>query len=146
MKKLVITSNNTIVLGEQIIANESLPKQTEQFVFYKNNLMTALEERMDQCLHDLSIAIKEDKIVQVTKHVITFVYASGVYHKFFIPSYLAMEKALATLSELNNQITVSEFAKKFTKPEINQMKKALVDYEAYWSDTCSALEEIEMMK
>lgn len=66
---------------------------------------------------------------------------------FNIPSFQAMEKAVEKLQELSAEgvicIPCETMAKKFIHPELNQMKKAIVSHFGHWSDSASALEELE---
>lgn len=112
--------------------------------------MCALEQRMDACINALHEAEEMDLVTQVTEHQVFYVDKSQSVRAFNIPSFEAMENAVKKLQELAKNevacIPCETMAKDFTLVELNQMKKAIVSHFERWSDTASALEELETYK
>lgn len=147
MKSIKIIDGKVCIVKE-ITANNSLPTIQRQLLFSVEQLLQALEKRMDECINALHEAEEADLITQVTECQVFYVDKNQSVRAFNIPSFQAMEKAVEKLQELSAEGTVcipcETMAKKFIHPELNQMKKAIVSHFGHWSDTASALEELEV--
>ena len=109
-----------------------------------DDLIKAVEQRIKACNDALLEAYKEERIYEVT-HVSVF-YLGGQYNK---PSMDAMGNALRILRNMQDQgiemITGKDF-KLFDIQQLNQMKKAVVNFYSGWSDVASLIEYHELMK
>lgn len=146
MKQIKVIDGKVCIVKE-ITANNSLPIINCELLFGVEELLHALEQRMDHCISALHKAVEENLVTQVTEHQVFYIDKNQSVRAFNIPSYEAMEKAVQKLKELaaNEVICIpcETMAKDFTCVELNQMKKAIVSYFECWSDTASALEELE---
>lgn len=139
-----------VCIVKEIAPNTSLPTIKRELFFSVEQLLHALEERMDRCINALHEAEENDLITQVTEHQVFYVDKSQSVRAFNIPSFEAMEKAVEKLKELAANevacIPCETMAKNFNRIQLNQMKKAIVSYFECWSDSASALEELETYK
>lgn len=146
MKSIKIIDGKVCIVKE-VTANNSLPTIQRQLLFSVEQLLQALEKRMDECINALHEAEEADLITRVTECQVFYVDKSQSVRAFNIPSFQAMESAVKKLQELDaNEIACipcETMAKDFTRVELNQMKKAIVSHFGHWSDTASALEELE---
>lgn len=139
-----------VCIVKEITPNTSLPTIKRELLFSVEQLLCALEKRMDQCINALHEAEQMDLVTEVTECQVFYVDKSQSVRAFNIPSFEAMESAVKKLKELAAIevacIPCEAMAKDFTRVELNQMKKAIVSYFERWSDTASALEELETYK
>lgn len=149
MKQIKIIDGRVCIVKE-ITANISLPTIKRELLFSVEQLLCALEKRMDSCINALHEAEEMDLITQVTECQVFYIDKNQSVRAFNIPSFEAMESAVKKLQELDANevayIPCETMAKDFTRVELNQMKKAIVSHFGHWSDTASALEELEMYK
>jgi hypothetical protein len=149
MKSLKVIDGKVCIVKE-ITANTSLPTIKRELLFSVEQLLRALEERMDSCINALHEAEENDLVTEVTECQVFYVDKSQSVRAFNIPSFEAMESAVKKLKELAAIevacIPCEAMAKDFTRVELNQMKKAIVSHFERWSDTASALEELETYK
>lgn len=149
MKSIKVIDGKVCIIKE-ITPNNSLPTIKRELLFSVENLLCALEQRMDACINALHEAEEMDLVTEVTECQVFYVDKSQSVRAFNIPSFEAMEKAVQKLKELAANevacIPCETMAKDFTRVELNQMKKAIVSYFERWSDTASALEELETYK
>lgn len=146
MKSLKVIDGKVCIVKE-ITANPSLPTIKRELLFSVEQLLCALEQRMDHCINALHEAIEMDLVTQVTECQVFYIDKNQSVRAFNIPSFDAMERAVNKLKELDAHevacIPCETMAKDFTRVELNQMKKAIVSRFGHWSDTASALEELE---
>ena len=146
MKSIKIIDGKVCIVKE-ITANNSLPTIQRQLLFSVEQLLQALEKRMDECINALHEAEEADLITRVTECQVFYVDKSQSVRSFNIPSFQAMENAVKKLQELDANevacIPCETMAKDFTRVELNQIKKAVTSYFGRWSDSASALEELE---
>ena len=146
MKSIKIIDGKVCIVKE-ITANNSLPTIQRQLLFSVEQLLQALEKRMDECINALHEAEEADLITRVTECQVFYVDKSQSVRSFNIPSVQAMENAVNKLQELDANevacIPCETMAKDFTRVELNQIKKAVTSYFGRWSDSASALEELE---
>jgi hypothetical protein len=146
MKSLKVIDGKVCIVKE-ITANTSLPIIKRELLFSVEQLLCALEQRMDHCINALHEAVEADLVTQVTECLIFYIDKNQSVRAFNIPSFDAMERAVNKLKELDAHevayIPCETMAKDFTRVELNQMKKAIVSHFGHWSDTASALEELE---
>ena len=146
MRSLKIIDGKVCIVKE-ITANTSLPTIKRELLFSVEQLLCALEQRIDHCVNALNEAIEMDLVTQVTECQVFYIDQNQSVRAFNIPSFDAMESAVKKLQELVAIevacIPCETMAKDFTRVELNQMKKAIVSYFERWSDTASALEELE---
>jgi hypothetical protein len=139
-----------VCIVKEITANVSLPSIKRELLFSVEQLLCALGQRMDHCLNALHEAVEADLVTQVTECQVFYIDKNQSVRAFNIPSFEAMERAVKKLQELNaNEVAYIPFetmAQDFTRVELNQMKKAIVSRFGHWSDTASALEELETYK
>ena len=149
MRSLKVIDGKVCIVKE-VTANTSLPTIKRELLFSVEQLLCALEQRMDHCVNALNEAIEMDLVTQVTECQVFYIDKSQSVRTFNIPSFDAMENAVKKLQELAANevayIPCETMAKDFTRVELNQMKKAIVSYFERWSDTASALEELETYK
>lgn len=149
MRSLKVIDGKVCIVKE-VTANTSLPTIKRELLFSVEQLLCALEQRMDHCVNALNEAIEMDLVTQVTGCQVFYIGKNQSVRAFNIPSFEAMERAVKKLQELDaNEIAYipcETMAKDFTRVELNQMKKAIVSYFECWSDTASALEELETYK
>lgn len=149
MKSIKLIDGKVCIVKE-ITANNSLPTIQRQLLFSVEQLLQALEKRMDECINALHEAEEADLITRVTECQVFYMDKNQSVRAFNIPSFQAMENAVKKLQELDANevacIPCETMAKDFTRAELNQMKKAIVSHFGHWSDTASALEELEMYK
>ena len=149
MKSLKIIDGKVCIVKE-VTANSSLPTIKRELLFSVEQLLQALEKRMDECINALHEAEEADLITRVTECQVFYVDKNQSVRAFNIPSFQAMESAVKKLQELDTNevscIPCETMAKDFTRVELNQMKKAIVSHFGHWSDTVSALEELETYK
>ena len=149
MKSIHIIDGKVCIVKE-ITANNNLPTIKRELLFSIEQLLCALEQRMDACINALHEAEQMDLVTDVTEHQVFYIDKSQSVRTFNIPSFEAMKKAVKKLQELAANevayIPCETMAKDFTRVELNQMKKAIVSYFERWSDTASALEELETYK
>lgn len=149
MKSIKVIDGKVCIVKE-ITPNNSLPTIKRELLFSVEHLLRALEDRMDSCINALHEAEEMGLITQVTEHQVFYVDKSQSVRTFNIPSFEAMEKAVQKLTELAaNEVACIPYetmARDFDSRQLNQMKKAIVSYFERWSDTASALEELEMYK
>lgn len=109
-----------------------------------DDLIKAVEQRIKACNDALLEAYKEERVYEIT-HV-SVLYLGGQYNK---PSMDAMENALKVLRNMRVQgiemITGKDF-KFFDVQQLNQIKKAVVNFYSGWSDVASLIEYHELMK
>lgn len=136
-----------VCLVKEVTANISLPTIKRELLFSVEQLLCALEQRMDHCVNALHEAVEKDLVTQVTECQVFYIDKDQSVRAFNVPSFEAMERAVKKLQELNvNEVACipcETMAKDFTLVELNQMKKAMVSHFGRWSDTASALEELE---
>lgn len=146
MKSLKVIDGKVCIVKE-ITANTSLPIIKRELIFSVEQLLRALEERMNSCINALHEAEEMDLVTEVTDCQVLYVDKSQSVRIFNIPSFESMESAVKKLKELAAIevacIPCETMAKDFTRVELNQMKKAIVSRFGHWSDTASALEELE---
>lgn len=146
MKSIHIIDGKVCIVKE-VTANNSLPTIKRELLFSVEQLLQALEKRMDECINALYEAVEADLVTQVTEYQVFYVDKNQSVRSFNIPSFQAMEKAAKKLQELGANevayIPCETMVKDFTRVELNQMKKAIVSHFERWSDTASALEELE---
>lgn len=146
MKSLKVIDGKVCIVKE-ITANPSLPTIKRELLFSVEQLLCALEQRMDHCINALHEAEEMDLVTQVTECQVFYIDKNQSVRAFNIPSFQAMEQAVKKLQELDAHevacIPCETMAKDFTRVELNQMKKAVVSRFGHWSDTASALEELE---
>ena len=139
-----------VCIVKEITANNSLPAIESNLLFSAEQLLCALEQRMDRCINALHEAEERGLITKVTDCQVFYLDKNQIVRAFNIPSFQAMEKAAKKLQDLISDevvgIPCETMAKNFTYVELNQMKKATVSYFKCWSDTASALEELETYK
>lgn len=149
MKQIKVIDGKVCIVKE-ITANTSLPTIKRELLFSVEQLLCALEKRMDECINALNTAEEMDLITQVTECQVFYIDKDQSVRTFNIPSFEAMESAVKKLKELAAIevacIPCETMARDFTHVELNQMKKAIVSYFGHWSDTASALEELETYK
>lgn len=149
MKQIKVIDGKVCIVKE-IIANHSLPTIKRELLFSVEQLLCALEQRMDHCINALHEAEQMDLVTEVTECQVFYVDKSQSVRAFNIPSFEAMESAVKKLQQLDANevacIPCETMAKDFTRVELNQMKKAIVSHFGHWSDTASALEELEVYK
>ena len=136
-----------VCLIKEVTANVSLPTIKRELLFSVEQLLCALEKRMDECVNALNEAVEKDLVTKVTECQVFYIDKDQSVRAFNVPSFEAMERAVKKLQELNvNEVACipcKTMAKDFTLVELNQMKKAMVSHFGRWSDTASALEELE---
>lgn len=146
MKSIKLIDGKVCIVKE-ITANNSLPTIQRQLLFSVEQLLQALEKRMDECINALHEAEEADLITRVTECQVFYVDKNQSVRAFNIPSFEAMENAVKKLQELDANevacIPCETMAQDFTRVELSQMKKAIVSRFGHWSDTASALEELE---
>lgn len=146
MRSLKIIDGKVCIVKE-VTANTSLPTIKRKLLFSVEQLLCALEQRMDHCVNALNEAIEMDLVTQVTECQVFYIDKNQSVRAFNIPSFDAMENAVKKLKELDANevacIPCETMAKDFTRVELNQMKKAIVSRFGHWSDTASALEKLE---
>lgn len=149
MKSIKLIDGKVCIVKE-ITANNSLPTIQRELLFSVEQLLQALEQRMDECINALHEAEEADLITQVTECQVFYIDKNQSVRGFNIPSFQAMERAVKKLKELDANevacIPCETMAKDFTHGELNQIKKAIVSHFERWSDTASALEELEVYK
>ena len=136
-----------VCIVKEITANTSLPTIKRELLFSVEQLLCALEERMDACINALHEAEQMDLVTEVTECQVFYIDKNQSVRAFNITSFEAMERAVKKLQQLDAHevacIPCETMAKDFTRVELNQMKKAIVSRFGHWSDTASALEELE---
>lgn len=146
MKQIKVIDGKVCIIKE-ITANNSLPAVKRELLFSVEQLLYALKQRMGHCINALHEAEEMELITQVTEHQVFYIDKNQSVRAFNIPSFEAMERAVKKLQELDANevacIPCETMAKDFTRVELNQMKKAIVSRFGHWSDTASALEELE---
>ena len=146
MKSIKLIDGKVCIVKE-ITANNSLPTIKRELLFSVEQLLQALEKRMDECINALHEAEKADLVTQVTECQVFYIDKNQSVRAFNIPSFQAMERAVKKLQEMDADgvayIPCETMAKKFLHPELNQLKKAIVSHFGHWSDSASALEELE---
>jgi hypothetical protein len=149
MKSIKLIDGKVCIVKE-VTANFSLPTIQRELLFSVEQLLQPLEKRMDKCINALHEAEEADLITRVTEHQVFYVDKNQSVRAFNIPSFQAMEEAVKKLQELAaieiTCIPCEVIARDFTRAELNQMKKAIVSHFEHWSDTASALEELEVYK
>lgn len=109
-----------------------------------DDLIKAVKQRIKACNDALLEAYKEERVYEIT-HV-SVLYLGGQYNK---PSIDAMESALKILRNMRDQgieMISSKDLKFFDVQQLNQMKKAVVNFYSGWSDAASLIEYHELMK
>ena len=146
MKSLKVIDGKVCIVKE-ITANNSLPTIKRELLFSVEQLLQALEKRMDECINALHEAEEAGFVTQVTECQVFYVDKNQSVRTFNIPSFQAMESAVKKLQEMDADgvacIPCEIMAKNFTRAELNQMKKAVTTHFERWSDSASALEELE---
>ena len=149
MKSIHIIDGKVCIVKE-ITANNSLPTIKRELLFCVEQLLQALEKRMDECINALHEAEEAGLVTQVTECQVFYVDKNQSVRAFNIPSFQAMENAVKKLQELDANevacIPCETMAKDFTCVELNQIKKAVTSHFGRWSDSASALEELEFYK
>ena len=149
MKQIKLIDGKVYIVKE-VTANTNLPTIERELLFSVEQLLCALEQRMDHCVNALNEAIEMDLVTKVTEHLVSYIDKNQSVRAFNIPSFEAMENAVKKLKELDANevacIPCETMAKDFTRVELNQMKKAIISCFGHWSDTASALEELETYK
>lgn len=109
-----------------------------------DDLIKAVEQRIKACNEALLEACKEERVYEITPASVF--YLGGQYNK---PSIYAMESALKSLRNMRDQgiemISSKDF-KSFDIQQLNQMKKAVVNFYSGWNDVASLIEYHELMK
>lgn len=109
-----------------------------------DDLIKAVEQRIKACNDALLEACKEERVYEITP--VSVLYLGGQYNK---PSMDAMEDALRILRNMRVQgiemITGKDF-KLFDVQQLNQIKKAVVNFYSGWNDVASLIEYHELMK
>ena len=109
-----------------------------------DDLIKAVEQRIKACNDALLEAYKEERVYEIT-HV-SVLYLGGQYNK---PSMDAMGSALKILRNMRDQgieMISSKDLKFFDIQQLNQMKKAVVNFYNGWNDVASLIEYHELMK
>lgn len=149
MKSIKVIDDKVCIVKE-VTANNSLSTTRHALLFSVEQLLQALEKRMDHCINTLHEAVEADLVTQITECQVFYIDKNQSVRAFNIPSFDAMERAVKKLKELDANevayIPCETMAKDFTHGELNQMKKAIVSHFERWSDTASALEELEVYK
>ena len=149
MKSLKVIDGKVCII-KKITPNTSLPTIKHELLFSTEQLLCALEKRMDSCVNALHEAVEKDLVTQVTEHQVYYIDKNQAIHAFNIPSFEEMEKAAKKLQDLQHDgkiyVPCKTIAGGFNWAQLNQMKKAIVSYFECWSDTASALEELETYK
>ena len=139
-----------VYIVKEITSNSCLTATKCELFFNVRTLLSALEQRMTRCIKTLNEAVEKNLVTQITGHQVFYIDENQSVRAFNIPSYEAMKKAVEKLKELDvNEvacISCETMAEKFNRAQLGQMKKAIVSYFECWSDTASALEELETYK
>jgi hypothetical protein len=146
MNSIKIIDGRVCIIKE-ITANVSLPTIKRELLFSVEQLLQALEKRMDECINALHEAEEANLVTQVTECQVFYIDKNQSVRAFNIPSFQAMEEAIKILQDHDEHevayIPCETMLADFNRAQLNQMKKAIVSHFGHWSDTASALEELE---
>lgn len=144
-----ITMENIIMRGGKLFLQTEIKVNCEKpdvaiLAVDVDDLIKAVEQRIKACNDALLEAYKKERVYEIT-HV-SVLYLGGQYNK---PSIDAMESALKILRNMRDQgiemISSKDF-KSFDIQQLNQMKKAVVNFYNGWNDVASLIEYHELMK
>ena len=139
-----------VCLVKEVSANPSLPTIKRELLFSVEQLLCALKKRMDHCISPLQEAIEANLVIQVTECQVFYVDKNQSVRAFNIPSFEAMKEAIKILQDHDEHkvacIPCETMLVDFNRAQLNQIKKAITSHFGHWSDSASALEELEMYK
>lgn len=144
-----ITMENIIMRGGKLFLQTEIKVNCEKpdvaiLAVDVDDLIKAVEQRIKACNDALLEAYKEERVYEIT-HV-SVLYLGGQYNK---PSIDAMESALKILRNMRDQgieMISSKDLKFFDVQQLNQIKKAVVNFYSGWNDVASLIEYHELMK
>lgn len=149
MKSIKLIDGKVYIVKE-ITVNESLTTTKRSLQFDVEAMIKAVSDRMTKCLNGLMVATEKNLILSKSESVITYIDTQQSVRNFCIHNYQNMEHIIKVLKEFQEQeaayLPIETVTCIFTAPELGQLKKAMVDYFGRWTDTISALEEIEIFK
>lgn len=141
MKKIFFVEGRAFI-GNEVKVNASGSEQ-RKYAFYLGsgeitNVITALENRMVNCLENLEDVLTHDKVFDtdmLDNEVRSYIYTGkdGYTHHFSIPAYKATEKAVEILQDIiegRSQINVHDITscKTLGWLEADQIVKACMEF------------------
>lgn len=135
-------------LIQPILVNNDLVPVCRELSISTETMISAVKKRMQKCMDALTKAVEKNLILSKTDTVIMYADELQSVRGFNIRSYQAMERVVEVFQDCYNHdvhfVPLQWIDDNFKVLEINQMKKAICDDFAHWSDTASALEELEL--
>ena len=95
MKSIHIIDGKVCIVKE-ITANNNLPTIKRELLFSIEQLLCALEQRMDACINALHEAEQMDLVTDVTEHQVFYIDKSQSVRTFNIPSFAASSCSFLT--------------------------------------------------
>lgn len=150
MKQIKVIDGKVYIVKE-ITPNKNLVPTMRTISIDVEAAIIAITNRMNKCMSDLTVAVEKELILNsISDTVVMYIDQQQSVRGFNIASYTAMKYVLDTLKDFQSQeaayIPLETIDNLFSAAQIGQLKKAMVDYFGRWTDTISALEEIEIFK
>lgn len=150
MKQVKIIEGK-VYLVKEVTPNKSLVPTVRTIAIDVEVAIAAITMRMDKCINGLIVATENDLVLESSSdRAIMYIDTQQSVRGFNIASYEAMEHVLNTFKDFQSQeaayLPLETINNLFTAAQIGQLKKAMVDYFGKWTDTISALEELEIFK
>lgn len=150
MKQIKIIEGKVYLIKE-VTPNKTLVPTMRTISIDVEAAIDAIINRMNKCINGLTVAVEKELILNsITDTVVMYIDQQQSVRGFNIASYEAMNHVLNTLKDFQSHeaayIPLETITNLFSAAQIGQLKKAMVDYFGRWTDTISALEEIEIFK
>jgi hypothetical protein len=110
----------------------------------KSYLIEVLEKQLSDYLDTLVTNWNEQKVAHISTQVGTSVYfVDGT--AFHAADYEAIMNVISQLESLSDTLNAKDFYS-FTEEQLNQIKKAFINFTGKWTSEASFIEELEMYK
>lgn len=144
MKKIIV-ENGKVFICEEITANCNKSYIKTSLTIDVDKLILALQKRMENCVNKLQEAYVTQSIIETSETTIS--YISGCFN---FQSYCMMEETVQYLQNIKDTKDVTfiniEDLQNLNCLQLNQLKKAVINFDKNWTQLASAIEDIEMFK
>lgn len=148
MKSTIKIIEGKVCLVQEVIKNENLHSYCRELQFDIQTMLEAVTARMKHCIEALQIAVEKQLIMEVGEHNVLYIDENQSVRGFNINSYQAMEGIVTILQSLKEETYISMDAVDtlFTLHQVAQLKRAMATHFQGWTDSITALDEIEYRK
>lgn len=150
MKSTIKIIDGKVCLIQEVTKNENLHTHCRELQFDVQTMLDAVIARMKHCMEALQVAVEKQLIMEVGEHNVLYIDENQSVRGFNINSYQAMEGIVTILQSLIKEeaayIPMDTVDNLFTLHQVAQLKRAMATHFQGWTDSITALDEIEYRK